>query len=90
MPRMDIADLDQLLQDGAVKLEITRGIPTWEAFPGVRHQVAIDLIRASIKPADDGGDSGCECAHLSDVLISFKDGSLKRPDIEPAERIVND
>jgi hypothetical protein len=81
MPRTDRVYIDQLLQDGAVKLEITRGIPTWEAFPGLRHQVAIDLIRASIKPVDSGGDSGCECAHFSDVLISFRDGSLKRPDI---------
>ena len=23
----------------------------------------------------------CQCAHLSDVLIRFQDGSLKRPDI---------
>jgi Uma2 family endonuclease len=78
---MDIADIDQLLQDGAVKLEITRGVPTWEASPGLRHQVAIDLIRASIKPADSSGDGECACAHFSDVLISFRDGSLKRPDI---------
>ncbi|HET9464640.1 MAG TPA: Uma2 family endonuclease [Gemmatimonadales bacterium] len=81
MPRTDSAYIDQLLEGGAVKLEITRGIPTWEAFPGLRHQVAIDLIRASIKPVDRGGDSERECAHFSDVLISFRDGSLKRPDI---------
>jgi Uma2 family endonuclease len=78
---MGIADIEHLAEEGAIKLEITRGIPTWEPYPGVRHQVAIDLIRASIKPLDSSGDGGCECAHFSDVLISFKDGSLKRPDI---------
>lgn len=73
-------DLDQLLRDDAVKLEITGGIPTWEAFPGLRHQEAIDLIRASIEQVS-GSATGCACAHYSDVLIRFKDGSLKRPDI---------
>src|SRR4051794_20244047 len=80
MPRQNIPDLDLLLREGAVKLEITGGVPTWEASPGSRHQWVIDRIRASIKPASDG-KTECECAHLSDVLIRFKDGSLKRPDI---------
>ena len=85
-----IIDLDQLLREGAIQLEITGGVPTWEASPGSRHQRVIDRIRASIKPLP-GSDKGCECAHLSDVLISFKDGSLKRPDIaifctEPPEQ----
>jgi Uma2 family endonuclease len=85
-----ITDLDQLLREGAIRLEITGGGPTWEAFPGSRHQRAIDRIRASIKPLPQSGGA-CECSHLSDVLISFKDGSLKRPDIaifcaEPPEQ----
>lgn len=81
MLRVDTAHVEQLVEDGAVKLEITRGIPTWEPYPGVRHQVTIDLIRASIKPADEAKDNECECAQLSGILISFRDGSLKSPDI---------
>ena len=75
-----IMDLDQLIHEGAIKLEITSGVPTWEASPGMRHQYTIDRIRASIEPAIEG-DKGCGCVHVSDVLILFKDGSLKRPDI---------
>jgi len=84
MAGMKIPDLDQLLSEGAVKLEITSGIPTWEASPGSRHQLMIDLIRVSIEPLVESGDESderCKCAHLSDVNIRFKDGSLKRPDI---------
>ncbi|MDQ6695339.1 MAG: Uma2 family endonuclease [Chloroflexota bacterium] len=73
-------DLDQLIYDGAIRLEITAGVPTWEAYPSVLHQETIDLIRTSVEPAPYD-DTGCACAHLSDVLIRFKDGSLKRPDI---------
>lgn len=75
-----IPDLDQLLRDGAVKLEITGGVPTWEASPGSRHQRMLFRIQTSIKPIP-ASDKGCECAHLSDVNIRFPDGSLKRPDI---------
>ncbi len=57
MPNLSIQDLDQLLREGAVHLEITGGIPTWEAFPGLRHQRTIDRIRASIEPLSaSGGD----------------------------------
>jgi Uma2 family endonuclease len=74
-----VPDVDLLLREGAIKLEFTAGIPTWEAFPGSRHQRVIDRIRASIQPVPGTGD--CACAHLSDVSIQFKDGSFKRPDI---------
>lgn len=80
MSRQISPDLDRLLYDGAVKLEITGGIPTWEASPSLRHQSMVYLIQTSIKPLADSGDE-CRCAHYSDVLIRFKDGSLKRPDI---------
>src|SRR5438105_6255736 len=80
MATRNIPDLDQLINDGAIRLEITGGIPTWEAFPGLRHQETIDLIRASIKPRPDS-TTGCSCVHFSDILIRFKDGSLKGPDI---------
>ncbi len=80
MSDIKIPDLDQLLREGAVKLEITAGIPTWEASPGSRHQWMVYQIQTSIKPSPDR-DEGCVCAHLSDVNICFKDGSIKRPDI---------
>ncbi len=73
-------DVDQLLRDSAIRLEITNGVPTWEAFPGLRHQIVIDRIRASISPAHQPS-AGCGCFHYSDVSIRFPDGSFKRPDI---------
>lgn len=80
----------QLDAEGSgIRLEIIGGLPVWEAAPVVRHQRAIDRIRASIRstskftgqpaPGEEGG--GCGCIHLSDVFVSFPDGSLKRPDI---------
>lgn len=73
-------DVDQLLLDGAIRLEITEGVPTWEAFPGLRHQIVIDHIRASITPMPKS-DTSCACVHFTDVSIRFPDGSFKRPDI---------
>lgn len=80
MPRPETIDPEQLLDNGLVKLEITGGVPTWEASPGSRHQRIIDHIRVSIKPLLEN-DTGCACAHLSDVSLRFPDGSYKRPDI---------
>lgn len=75
-----IPDLERLAYEGAVKLEITGGIPTWEAFPGIRHQAMVYLIQTSIAPLPDhAGD--CACAHYSDIDLRFPDGSIKRPDI---------
>ncbi len=76
----DSNDLEALLRIGAIKLERTAGIPTWEAQPGSRHQMVVDRIRASIAPRSDDSQ-GCDCCHLADVAIRFPDGSLKRPDI---------
>lgn len=73
-------ELEELLSAGAIKLEITGGIPTWEVSPSIRHQRIIARIQASIEPLADSGQ-GCECAHYSGVYIRFLDGSLKRPDI---------
>jgi Uma2 family endonuclease len=80
MADLRIADLEQLLREGIVKLEITGGVPTWEVSPGSRHQRMVYLIQTSISPTPDS-DQGCACAHLSDVYMRFADGSLKRPDI---------
>jgi len=76
-----------------IRLEMVGGLPIWEPHPVYKHQKAVDRIRATIekaKPAKGSGKNGCACIHISDVYISFPDGSLKRPDIaifcqEPAE-----
>ena len=77
---IDPQEMEQLLRAGAIRLEITAGVPTWEASPGFRHQRIIDTIRATIAPRPPVGDS-CACVHATDVLIRFPDRSLKRPDI---------
>ena len=78
-PLLDDA-MEHLADDSGIKLEITNGIPTWEAFPVFRHQVKIDAIRQNLKPStQDAG--GCDCVHVADLTIQFPDGSIKRPDI---------
>ena len=62
-----------------LRLEIVEGLPIWEASPMPRHQIAVDNIRASIRPTHP--DNQCGCFHLADVFVRFPDGSLKRPDI---------
>ncbi len=76
-----------------VRLEIVGGLPIWEAKPLIRHQRAIDRIRASIQKSlrASGPESDWGCIHLSDIYIAFPDGSLKRPDVsifcrEPEEQ----
>ncbi|RRR77123.1 MAG: Uma2 family endonuclease [Candidatus Viridilinea halotolerans] len=73
-------ELEQLLRSGAIKLERTAGISTWEMLPSSRHQMIIDQIRATLKP-NGAAPHPCGCHHLADVAIRFPDGSLKRPDI---------
>ncbi len=73
-------DLEHLMRIGAIKLERTAGVPTWEALPSSRHQMVVDQIRATLT-AITGGTAPCGCHHLADVAIRFPDGSLKRPDI---------
>ena len=66
-----------------LRLEIVGGLPIWEPHPVLKHQRAVDRIRATIVPSSstDGGEGGCACVHIADVYVSFPDGSLKRPDI---------
>lgn len=73
----------QLIQANelGVRLEIVRGLPMWEAHPVLKHQRAIDRIRASIQPDRTAGAGECDCIHVSDVYVRFPDGSLKRPDV---------
>ena len=80
MPTIRPEELEHLMRAGAIRLEITAGVPTWELLPGYRHQRIIDQIRATIASSSDVSN-GCECVHASDVLIRFPDGSFKRPDI---------
>ncbi len=63
-----------------IKLEIVNGLPVWEASPVLKHQIAVDRIRDSLKHSNATGKS-CDCFHAADVYIQFPDGSLKRPDI---------
>ena len=70
-----------------IRQEVVSGLPIWEAAPALRHQRAVDRIRATIAPRTG---TSCACMHVADVYVSFPDGSLKRPDIsifckEPAE-----
>jgi Uma2 family endonuclease len=74
----DIRQLERLIENGLIKLEITAGIPTWEASPASRHQKAAKRIELSIQPLPG---SPCGCYSLADTYIAFPDGSLKRPDI---------
>ncbi len=65
-----------------IRLEIVAGLPIWEPQPVLKHQRAVDRIRASIEPLPSQSDqSGCGCVHVADVYVAFADGSLKRPDI---------
>src|SRR3989441_12693742 len=67
-----------MADEAGVKLEITGGIPTWEAFPGMRHQKTIGRIFVSVERLSG---SECACFQVSDAYIKFPNGSLKRPDI---------
>jgi len=71
-------ELVEMADEAGVKLEITGGIPTWEAFPGMRHQKTIGRIFVSVERLSG---SECACFQVSDAYIKFPDGSLKRPDI---------
>ena len=63
-----------------IKLEIVNGLPVWEASPVMRHQMAVDRIRESIKHSETD-NKNCDCFHVADIYVQFPDGSLKRPDI---------
>ena len=63
-----------------LRLEIVGGLPVWEASPVIKHQRAIDRIRATIRRAGPG-ENACACVHFADIQIRFPDGSHKRPDI---------
>ena len=60
-----------------VKLEVIKGVTTWEASPVYRHQRAVDRIVASIRPLAPANT----CVSTRDTLFKFSDISWKRPDI---------
>src|SRR5262249_9024077 len=71
-------ELVEMANEAGVKLEITDGIPTWEAFPGMSHQKAMGRIFVSLVRLPE---SDCGCFQVLDAYIKFPDGSLKRPDL---------
>lgn len=84
-PTVDEALFQRLLQadELGIRLEIVGGLPMWEASPVLRHQEAIDRIRASIRRSTSPSKEQrrCDCYHAADVYVVFPDGSIKRPDI---------
>lgn len=81
MPDISFGQLMQANELG-VRLEIVGGLPIWEAHPVLRHQRAVDRIRASISAETAAGEAAhCSCMHVADIYVHFADGSLLRPDI---------
>lgn len=75
-----VPDVDPLFlraDELGIRLEIVRGLPTWEAAPAYRHQRAIDEVRSTIRSLR----GHCRCVHVADVYVRFPDGSIKRPDV---------
>lgn len=69
--------------ESGIRLEIVAGLPIWEPSPVLKHQKAVDRIRASIEspPLESQVEEGCSGIHIANVYVGFSDGSLKRPDI---------
>jgi hypothetical protein len=64
----DSVKMSEMGEAQGVRLETTGGIPTWEAFPNIRHQRKTDRIRESIRPAP-GHVTDCSCVHYADIYI---------------------
>ena len=75
--------LDVLVQSADhshVKLQLTDGVTTWEAMPGVRHQRIIADVWQSVRRVEQGeGDCGCHA--VMDVMVRFPEGSFRSPDV---------
>jgi Uma2 family endonuclease len=76
-----LRDLFLAADEAGIKLEWVQGTPTWEAFPALRHQRAVERIAASVQPSKKQSEEGCRCEAVRDVYIRFPDGSFKRPDL---------
>ena len=77
----DFEKLTRQASDAGVRLEVVRGVTTWEALPVYRHQRAVRRIDQSIRPLASDGTNACGCVVVQDLSIRFPDGSHKRPDI---------
>jgi Uma2 family endonuclease len=76
----DFERLSREADAAGFRLEVVRGIATWEASPVLRHQRAVVRVVNSIRPmAVDSGS--CACIAATDVQVLFPDGSRKRPDV---------
>jgi hypothetical protein len=56
-----------------IRLEIMDGLPVWEPHPVLKHQLAVDRIRTTIRKASEGDATAglCEYLHVADVLSLF-------------------
>lgn len=72
--------LVQAADHSEVKLEMTAGMPTWEAMPGVRHQRIILSVWSSVRRRT-GWEGDCGCHSVVDVYVRFPDGSFRSPDV---------
>ncbi len=72
-------DIQRIAYQG-VRLEITGGMPTWEAAPGALHNGVVDDIRQNLTRLN-ARDAACGCHHIADTYIAFSPGLLRRPDI---------
>lgn len=64
--------------ESLVKIEMTAGVPTWEAMATPRHQRILGEIFENVRRT---GESDCGCHRYLDTYIRFADGSFKRPDL---------
>lgn len=73
-------ELSHILYNGLARLEVTGGLPTWEAMPGALHNGVVDDIRQSLTHLNIDNQA-CACAHIADTYITFSPELLRRPDI---------
>jgi hypothetical protein len=73
-------DIERLAYQG-VRLEITGGRTTWEAYPGALHNGVVDDIRHNLTQDNLPTTTPCGCHHIADTYIDFGPNLLRRPDI---------
>ena len=73
--------LDALVRsadESLVKIEMTAGVPTWEAMATPRHQRILGEIFEGVRRMHA---SDCGCHRTIDMYVRFPEGSFKRPDL---------
>lgn len=73
-------DIERLAYQG-VRLEVTGGRTTWEAYPGALHNGVVDDIRHNLTQDNQQAAAPCGCHHIADTYIAFGPHLLRRPDI---------